>query len=294
MKKHKAGFVNIIGSPNVGKSTLMNQLVGERLSIITSKAQTTRHRIMGIVNHDDYQIVYSDTPGVLDANYKLQESMMKFVNTALVDADLILLVTDIFEETIQHAKTLEKIKKKDIPVVVLVNKIDLGKQEQVEAALLKWKKELPQAKVAAMSALHAFNTAELLDYIVDHLPEAPPYFPKDELTDRPMRFFMTEIIREKILLNYSQEVPYSCEVEIEEYKDEGNLVRIRGIIYVNRESQKGILIGHQGKALKKIGTESRKDMEAFIGKKVFLQLYVKVDKNWRDNENKLKKYGYLN
>ena len=291
--KHKAGFVNIIGSPNVGKSTLMNQLVGEKLSIITSKAQTTRHRIMGIVNGDDFQIVYSDTPGVLDANYGLQESMMKFVNTALKDADMILLVTDVFEDTMKHEGTLEKIKKMDIPIVVLVNKIDLGKQDQVEEKLLKWKKELPNAKVAAISALHAFNTEELFNYIVENLPESPPFFPKDEMTDKPMRFFVEEIVREKILLNYKQEVPYSCEVKVEEYKDEGERIRIRTIIYVNRDSQKGILIGHQGKMLKKVGTEARIDIQQFVGRKVYLELYVKVDKNWRDSEQKLKKYGYL-
>ena len=290
---HKAGFVNIIGSPNVGKSTLMNQLVGEKLSIITSKAQTTRHRIKGIVNGEDYQVVFSDTPGVLDANYKLHESMMKFVRTALADADMILVMTDIFEDTMQHEETLEKIKKMSIPVIVLVNKIDLGKQGQVEEKLQMWKEKLPDAKVVAISALHAFNTEELFQYILKNLPDSPPYFPKDELTDKPMRFFVEEIVREKILMNYKQEVPYSCEVKVEEYKQEKDKIRIRTIIYVNRDSQKGILIGHQGKMLKTVGTEARKDIESFVGQKVYLELYVKVDKNWRDSDKKLKKYGYL-
>lgn len=270
----------------------MNQMVGEKLSIITSKAQTTRHRIMGIVNGDDFQIVYSDTPGVLDANYKLQESMMKFVNTALKDADLILLVTDIFEASIRHEATLERIKKTDIPVVVLVNKIDLGDQERVTQKLSKWAKTLPKAKVVAISALHGFNTEELFHYIVENLPEGEPFFPKDAMTDKPMRFFMTEIIREKILLHYKQEIPYSCEIVVEEFKEEERITRIRALIYVNRESQKSILIGHQGSALKKIGTQARIDMEEFLDKKVFLELFVKVDKNWRDNDSKLKKYGY--
>ena len=239
---HKAGFVNIIGSPNVGKSTLMNKLVGENLSIITSKAQTTRHRIMGIVNGEDFQIVYSDTPGVLDPKYKLQEGMMKFVLNALQDADILLVVTDIFEDNFNYEPLIEKIQNLTIPVFVLINKIDLGDQDKAEERLDHWKKQLPKAKIAPIAALHGFNTDMLLEAIVKELPENPPYFPKDELTNKPMRFFVAEIIREKILLHYKQEIPYSCEVMVEEYKDEGNIIRIRGVILVSRESQKGIVI----------------------------------------------------
>lgn len=271
----------------------MNQLVGESLSIITSKAQTTRHRIMGIVNGEDFQIVYSDTPGVLDPKYKLQEGMMKFVYSALSDADILLVVTDIFEDDLNHEKLVEQIKTLDIPVFVLINKIDLGDQDKVEERLDHWKKMLPKAKIAPIAALHGFNTELLLNTIIEDLPESPAYFPKDELTNKPMRFFVAEIIREKILLHYKQEIPYSCEVIVEEFKDEGKLVRIRAIIIVARDSQKGIVIGHQGNMLKRIGTEARKDIESFIGNKVFLGLYVKVDKNWRNDERKLKHYGYM-
>ncbi|WP_434064821.1 GTPase Era [Sanyastnella coralliicola] len=292
--KHKAGFVNIIGSPNVGKSTLMNQLVGERLSIITSKAQTTRHRIMGIVNDDDFQIVYSDTPGVLDPQYKLHEGMMRFVKNALQDADVLLVMTDVFEDSMAHPETLEKIANMDIPTFVLINKIDLSDAETIEKRIEEWKTRIPRAIVAPISALHSFNIEKLLDHIVEQLPESPPYFPKDELTDKPMRFFVSEMIREKILRHYKQEIPYSCEVIVEEYKEDGNLIRIRSEIIVARESQKGIIIGHQGKMLKRIGTEARKDIEAFIGSKVFLELYVRVDKNWRNDESKLKRFGYMN
>lgn len=291
--EHKAGFVNIVGSPNVGKSTLMNRLVGENLSIITSKAQTTRHRIMGMVNGDDFQIVYSDTPGVLDPKYKLQEGMMKFVYNALQDADVLIVVTDIFEDNMNHETLVEKIKEMDVPVFVLVNKIDLGTQEQFESRLEHWSKLLPKAKVAPISALHSFNTERILEAIIEQLPENPPYFPKDELTNKPMRFFVSEIIREKILLHYKQEIPYSCEVIVEEYKDTEMLVRIRAVIIVARDSQKGILIGHQGKMMKRVGTDARKDIQSFVGKKVFIELFVKVDKNWRDDEKKLKRYGYL-
>lgn len=290
---HKAGFVNIIGSPNVGKSTLMNQLVGERLSIINSKAQTTRHRIMGIVNGEDFQIVYSDTPGVLDAKYKMHEGMMKFVGAAITDADIILLVTDVFEDTMAHQKTIDKIKVIETPVVVLINKIDLRDQDVVVERIEHWKKILPQAKIAPISALHKFNIKELLDYIIERLPENAPFFPKDELTDKPMRFFMSEIIREKILSHYKQEIPYSCEVMIEEYKEEPHIVKIRALIIVNRDSQKSIIIGKGGSALKRVGTDARKDMEKFLDKKVFLQTFVKVDKDWRDDEKKLKGYGYF-
>ena len=290
---HKAGFVNIIGSPNVGKSTLMNQLVGETLSIITSKAQTTRHRIMGIVNADHFQIVYSDTPGVLDPKYKLQEGMMKFVYSALQDADILLVVTDIFEDHLNHAPLIDKINDMNVPTFVLINKIDLGDQAKAEERMDHWKKMIPKAKIAPIAALHGFNTEMLLDAIVEALPESPPYFPKNELTNKPMRFFVSEIIREKILLHYKQEIPYSCEVIVEEYKDEGNIVRIRAVILVARESQKGIVIGHQGKMLKRVGTEARKDIQSFIDNKVFLELFVKVDKNWRNDERKLKRYGYM-
>lgn len=293
MNTHKAGYVNIIGSPNVGKSTLMNNLVGEKLSIITSKAQTTRHRILGIVNGDDFQIVYSDTPGVLNPKYKLHEGMMGFVGSALSDADILLVVTDIFEKDFNDPELLRKVGEATIPVVVLVNKIDLGSQDQVVETIDMWREKLPTAKVAPISALHNFNVEELLNWVIERLPESPPYFPKDELTDKSMRFFVSEIVREKILLNYQKEVPYSCEVIVEEYKDEDTIVRIRAVIIVNRDTQKGILIGHQGKALKAVGSQARKDIEEFIEKKVFLELFVKVDKNWRNDEKKLKRYGYL-
>ncbi len=291
--KHKAGFVNIIGSPNVGKSTLMNNLVGERLSIITSKAQTTRHRIMGIVNGEDFQIVYSDTPGMLDPKYKLHEGMMKFVGSAFVDADVMIFVTDMEETAEKQAHALARINKLEVPVIVLLNKIDLATQEAVEERLLYWQKHVPKAKVAPISALHKYNVNELLEYIIKQLPESEPFFPKDELTDKPMRFFVSEIVREKILTRYKQEIPYSCEVLVTEYIEELKIVRIRTEIIVDRDSQKAIMIGHQGKALKSVGTEARKDLEKFIGKKVFLELYVKVDKNWRNDSSKLKKYGYF-
>jgi GTP-binding protein Era len=291
--KHKAGFVNIIGSPNVGKSTLMNSLVGERLSIITSKAQTTRHRIMGIVNGDDFQIVYSDTPGMLDPKYKLHEGMMKFVGSAFVDADIMLFVTDIEETVEKQAHALARINKLDVPVIVLLNKIDLASQEDVEKRLLYWQEHVPNAKVAPISALHKFNVDELLKFIIKKLPDGPAFFPKDELTDKPMRFFVSEIIREKILTRYKQEIPYSCEVIVTEYVEELKIVRIRTEIIVDRDSQKSIMIGHQGKALKSVGTEARKDIEKFVGKKVYIELFVKVDKNWRNDPSKLKKYGYF-
>ncbi len=290
---HKAGFVNIVGSPNVGKSTLMNKLVGERLSIINSKAQTTRHRIMGMVNEPGYQIVYSDTPGVLDPAYKLQEGMMKFVKTALQDADVLLLVTDIFENCIAHAATLEKIANMDVPVIVLINKIDLGDQDKAVERMKYWKEQIPRAQIAAISALHNFNVDCILEMIVSDLPEGPPFFPKDELTDKPMRFFVSEIIREKILTHFKQEIPYSCEVVVEDYKDEPDICKIRAEIRVARDSQKQIVIGAQGRMIKRVGTDSRKDMETFLGKKVYLDLYVRVDKDWRDDEKKLKRFGYF-
>jgi len=290
---HKSGFVNIVGSPNVGKSTLMNKLVGEKLSIITSKQQTTRHRIMGIVNGDDHQIVFSDTPGVLNPHYKLHESMMRFVSSALQDADIILFVTDIFETEMNHKETLERIKTHSAPVLVLMNKIDLAKDpSDLEKKVNYWKEQIPRAEILPISALHGLSIDFIMPRLIELLPEGEPFFPKDELTDKPMRFFISEIVREKILQNYSKEIPYSCEVVVESYKDKENIVDIRVLIYVNRDSQKAILIGHKGSKMKKVGIESRKDIEAFIDKKVFLDLYVKVDKDWRDKEQKLKKYGY--
>lgn len=291
--KHRAGFVNIIGNPNAGKSTLMNALLGEKLSIVTPKAQTTRHRIMGIMNGDDYQIVYSDTPGVLDPKYKLHEGMMKSVGTALTDADLILLVIDSSDKIGLHSGTLEKIRKTKIPVFVILNKYDLVGNEGIQLVFEKWTTELPQAKVFPVSALEKIHTKELFDQILRVIPESPPYFPKDEVSDRSMRFFVSEIIREKIFMNYDKEIPYSCEVYIEEYIDEPELVTISAIINAERESQKRIIIGHQGSALKRVGTQARKDMESFIGKKVMLKTFVKVDDNWRNDERKLKNLGYL-
>jgi len=289
---HKAGFVNIVGNPNVGKSTLMNTLVGERISIITSKAQTTRHRIMGIVNGEDYQIVYSDTPGVLIPNYKLQESMLRFSNSALIDADILLYVTDTVEKIDRNESFLEKVKNTDIPVLVIINKIDLSDQERLEAQVESLSKLLPKAEIIPISALRKFNVTYVLKRISELLPESPPYFPKDALTDKPARFFITEIIREKILLYYQKEIPYSTEVVVEKFEDSEGLVRISAVIYVERDTQKGIVIGHGGQALKKVGTESRKDIEAFLGKKVFLEMFVKVEKDWRSKDNKLKAFGY--
>jgi len=289
---HKSGFVNIIGNPNVGKSTLMNAMVGEKLSIITSKMQTTRHRIKGIVNGEDFQIIYSDTPGILKPNYKLQESMMKFVSTALVDADIILYVTDVVEDFEKNKEYIDKIGQNDIPILVLVNKIDLSKQDEVEKKMTRWRELLPNAEIIPISATENFNMDVVFNRILALLPEGPPFFPKDELTDRNERFFAQELIREKILLNYQKEVPYSVEVEVESFIDEEKILRIDAVIYVARDSQKGIIIGHQGKALKKVGTDARKDMEEFFAKKVFLQLYVKVAKEWRDKENMLRNFGY--
>lgn len=292
---HKAGFVNIIGNPNVGKSTLMNILVGERLSIITSKAQTTRHRIMGIVNGDDFQIVYSDTPGVLKPHYKMQEGMMNFVHTALVDADIILFVTDIFENDLHDEKILNKLKNTDVPVLLVLNKIDLLKEQSVlETKVDYWKQQIPHAEIFPVSALEKFNVDNLFKRIIELLPPSPPFYPKDELTDKPEKFFVAEIIREKILLNYKKEIPYSVEVVVEAFKEEEKIVKIRAEIFVVRESQKGIIIGHQGKALKKVGIDSRKDIEAFLQKQVFLELFVKVNKDWRDDDRQLKRYGYMN
>lgn len=289
---HKSGFVNIVGSPNVGKSTLMNRLLGEKLSIVTSKAQTTRHRIRGILNHENYQIVFSDTPGVVNAAYGLHESMMKYVDSSIKDADVLLFITDIFENTMNHKETLERIKLLNVPVVCLVNKVDLKDQKVVAERLAYWAKELPNATVLPISALHNFNVEPILNLILEKLPESPAFFDKDAISDRPMRFFISEIIREKIFLNLKKEVPYACEVEVTEYIEEEDIIRIRANIIVERDSQKGILIGAKGRQLKYIGIDSRKDIEKFVDKHVFLETFVKVDKDWRNNEGKLKKYGY--
>ncbi|HKM92185.1 MAG TPA: GTPase Era [Prolixibacteraceae bacterium] len=289
---HKSGFVNIIGNPNVGKSTIMNTLVGEKISIITSKMQTTRHRIKGIVSGDDFQIVYSDTPGILKPNYRLQENMMKFVDTALIDADVILYVTDVIEKIDKHTEYLERVQNTDIPVLLLINKIDLSDQQTVAILISQWKEILPKAEILPVSATENFNVTPIFDLIMDKLPEGPAFFPKDELTDRNERFFVQEIIREKILLYYQKEIPYSVEIEVESFIDEVKILRLRAIIYVNRETQKGIIIGHQGKALKRVGVEARKDLEEFFSKKIFLELYVKVSKDWRDEDKMLRGFGY--
>ncbi len=290
---HKSGFVNIIGNPNVGKSTLMNALVGERLSIITSKAQTTRHRIMGIVNGEDFQIVYSDTPGILKPNYKLQESMMKFVRGALTDADIILYVTDTVEQSEGRSEEiLDKIRQSGIPTIVVINKIDLTTQQELEKLVEKWHGILPEARIIPASAKEGFNIGGIFDTIVGLLPEGEPFYPKDTLTDRTLRFFASEIIREKILLNYDKEIPYCCEIEIDTYKEEPTIDRIAATIYVARDSQKGIVIGRGGEKLKTVGRQSREDLERFLGKKVFLQLFVKVREDWRNDEKSLRKFGY--
>jgi len=289
---HKAGFVNILGSPNVGKSTLMNGLVGERLSIITSKKQTTRHRIMGIVNGDDFQIVYSDTPGVVNAGYKLHERMMKYVNTAISDGDVLLFVTDPFEDEMNHVDTLRKIESSDSPVLLLINKIDLIDQEKLVKRVEYWSQKIPRAEILPISALHKMNLEYIINKVKDFLPESPPYFPKDELTDRPMRFFVSEIIREKIFATYDKELPYSCEVEVQSYKDDETIVKIEANILVIRESQKGIVIGHQGKKIKHVGISARKDIQRFVDKKVHLDLRVKVEKDWRNQDRSLDNYGY--
>lgn len=289
---HKSGFVNIVGNPNVGKSTLMNALVGERISIITSKAQTTRHRIMGIVNGDDFQIVYSDTPGVLKPNYRLQESMLTFSRQALSDADVLLYVTDVFDTFEKNADFVEKVNLNTAPLILIINKIDLIDQEKLEILVDKWKTLTPRAEIFPVSAIEKFNVEPLFKRIKELLPESPAFFDKDQLTDKSERFFVTEIIREKILLNYDKEIPYSVEVEVEQFKEEGNLLRINAVIYAERDSQKGIIIGHGGKSLKKVGSEARKDIEAFFEKKVFLELFVKVEKDWRNRDNKLRSFGY--
>lgn len=289
---HKSGFVNILGNPNVGKSTIMNALVGEKLSIITPKAQTTRHRILGIVNGPDFQIVYSDTPGILNPKYRLQETMMNSVRTALTDADVILYVSDVTEQYRLKNDILESIKKSEIPSIVVVNKIDLTDQQKLERIVEYWQSEFPLSPVIPVSALNNFNLDTLLNAIVSRIPEGEPYFPEDQLTDRYERFFASEIIREKILGNYEKEIPYSVENEIESFEDDGKLIRIRAVIHVTRDSQKGIIIGHKGAKLKRVGTEARHDLEDFFGRKVFLELYVKVTKDWRDKPQILKRFGY--
>ena len=289
---HKAGFVNIVGNPNVGKSTLMNQLVGERISIATFKAQTTRHRIMGIVNTDDMQIVFSDTPGVLKPNYKMQELMLAFSESALADADVLLYVTDVVENPEKNTDFLEKVRQMSIPVLLLINKIDQSDQKSLGDIVAKWHSLLPAAEILPISAKNKFGVDMLLKRIKELLPESPAYFDKDQLTDKPARFFVSEIIREKILLYYDKEIPYSVEVRVESFKESASSIHIRAIIYVERDSQKGIIIGHQGVALKKVGSESRKALERFFDKKVFLETYVKVDKDWRNSEKELDSFGY--
>jgi len=289
---HRSGFVNIIGNPNVGKSTLMNQLVGEKLSIITSKAQTTRHRIMGIVNGEDFQIVYSDTPGILKPNYKLQEKMMKFVRGAITDADVLLYVTDTVEDSDRSAEIIEKVRLSGIPTIVVINKVDLTNAEKLTALVEKWQALLPEAIIAPCSAKENFNVEGVFNLILERLPEGEAFYPKDTLTDKTLRFFASEIIREKILLNYDKEIPYSCEIAIESYKEEPTIDRISATIFVARNSQKGIIIGHKGERLKKVGQAARHDLEAFLGKRVFLELYVKVNEDWRNNDRELKRFGY--
>lgn len=289
---HKAGFVNIVGNPNVGKSTLMNQLVGERISIATFKAQTTRHRIMGIVNTDDVQIVFSDTPGVLKPNYKMQEMMLAFSESALADADVLLYVTDVVEDPEKNKDFLDKVRQMTIPVLLLVNKIDQTDQKTLGEIVTKWHGLLPKAEILPISAKNKFGTDMLLKRIKELLPESPAYFDKEQLTDKPAKFFVSEIIREKILLYYDKEVPYSVEVSVERFKEEDRLIHINAVIYVERDSQKGIIIGHQGVALKKVSTEARKALEKFFGKKIYLETFVKVDKDWRNSQRELKQFGY--
>lgn len=289
---HKAGFVNIVGNPNVGKSTLMNLLMGERISIATFKAQTTRHRIMGIINTDDAQIVFSDTPGVLKPNYKLQEEMLAFSVSALQDADVLLYVTDVVEKPNKNSDFLEKVKKMNVPVLVLINKIDISNQKDLEALVAQWHEGLPKAEIFPISAKVKFNVDNVLQRIKELLPDSPPYFDKDQWTDKPARFFVTEIIREKILLYYDKEIPYAVEVVVEQFKEDDKRIHINAVIYVERDSQKGIIIGHRGVALKKVSSEARKTLEKFFGKSIFLEIFVKVDKDWRSNTKRLEAYGY--
>lgn len=289
---HKAGFVNIIGNPNVGKSTLMNALVGERLSIITSKAQTTRHKILGIVNDDNYQILFNDTPGIIKPAYELQESMMDFVDSAFEDADILIYMVELGETGMKNEKFFEKLQRVSVPILLLLNKIDLGNQEKLVEQVEWWQSQLPQAEIYPISALEKFGVSQVFDRIIALLPESPAYFPKDALTDKTERFFVNETIREKILLQYKKEIPYSVEVETESFKEEEDIIRINSVIMVERDSQKGIIIGHKGQAIKHVGIEARKDLEKFFDKKVHLELFVKVNKDWRKNENQLKRFGY--
>ncbi|MFV0541401.1 MAG: GTPase Era [Aestuariibaculum sp.] len=289
---HKAGFVNIIGNPNVGKSTLMNAFVGEKLSIITSKAQTTRHRILGIVNGDDFQVVLSDTPGIIKPAYQLQESMMDFVKSAFEDADVLLYMVEIGEKELKDEAFFKKITASKIPILLLLNKIDTSNQEQLENQVQLWQEQVPNAEIFPISALEGFNVKEVFNRILELLPESPPFYPKDQLTDKPERFFINETIREKILLNYKKEIPYAVEIETEEFLEEADIIRVRAVIMVERDTQKGIIIGHKGNALKRVGIEARKDLEAFFGKQIHLETYVKVNKNWRSNQNQLKRFGY--
>ena len=292
MSKHKAAFVNIIGNPNVGKSTLMNEFVGEKLSIITSKSQTTRHNIKGIVNGEDFQLVFSDTPGVLKPHYKLQKSMLNFSETALTDADIVVYVTDVYEKEEKNIDFLEKVKHLSIPILLVINKIDQSEQEKIIKLVSKWEEILPKAEIFPTSALNKFNVKNIFNRLLELAPESPPFFPKDQLTDKTERFFVSEIIREKILIRYKKEIPYSVEVEVEEFKEDDKIIRIRSIIYVERKSQKGIIIGHQGIAIKHVGIDARIDIEKFFDKKVFLELFVKVADDWRSDDNKLKRFGY--
>jgi len=292
IEMHKAGFVNIIGNPNVGKSTLMNAFMGEKLSIITSKAQTTRHRILGIVNGDDFQVVLSDTPGIIKPAYQLQESMMGFVKSAFEDADLLIYMVEIGEKELKDEAFFEKITNTKIPVLLLLNKIDNSNQEQLEEQSELWQQKVPNAEFYPISALNGFNVKNVFNRIIQLLPESPPFYPKDQITDKPERFFVNEAIREKILLHYKKEIPYSVEVDTEEFFEEENIIRMRSVIMVERETQKGIIIGHKGSALKRVGVEARKDLEKFFGKQVHLELYVKVNKNWRSNQNQLRRFGY--
>ncbi|EAP87400.1 MULTISPECIES: GTPase Era [Croceibacter] len=291
---HKAGFVNIIGNPNVGKSTLMNAFVGEKLSIITSKAQTTRHRILGIVNGEDFQIVLSDTPGIIKPAYQLQENMMDFVKSAFEDADVLIYMVEIGEQSLKDEAFFKKITNAEIPVLLLLNKIDTSDQHQLEEQMQYWKEKVPTAEIYPISALEGFNVSEVLNRIIEVMPESPAFYPKDQLTDKPERFFVNEIIREKILMHYKKEIPYSVEVDTEEFFEEEEIIKMRSIIMVERDSQKGIIIGHKGSALKRVGVEARKDLEKFFGKQVHIELYVKVNKNWRSNDNQLRRFGYLN
>lgn len=289
---HKAGFVNIIGNPNVGKSTLMNAFVGERLSIITSKAQTTRHRILGIVNGDDFQMVLSDTPGIIKPAYELQNSMMDFVKSAFEDADVLIYMVEIGEKALKDASFFNKIIYSKVPVLLLLNKIDTSNQEVLESQIEYWQEQVPNAKIFPISALENFNIDSVLNQIIELLPESPPFYPKDQLTDKPERFFVNETIREKILIHYKKEIPYAVEVDTEAFEEEEDIIRMRAIIMVERETQKGIIIGHKGSALKRIGVEARKDLEQFFGKQIHLELYVKVNKNWRSNDKQLRRFGY--